>query len=317
MYIKEELRHRHIKQLKEFPVVFSIEITNNCNAKCWFCPPHNRNRMSRKKGYMEFSVFRKIIDELKPMSDRIKSVALFMDGEPTLHPELMKFIEYASFSNIKNLYLSSNMEYFTPELTDKIFEAVLGETLQYVMCSLDGASRDIHNKSRIGIDYNKAVSNTLYLIERRNATKSLYPMIFTRLLVSDLTINSVKKFKRFWGGRADKVICYKMHNWGGKLEGRAPKLSEEGVEFSPCYFPFSQCAIQFDGTIRLCCVDCDGSVDLGNVRDNTIKNIMLSDKIEKIRNSHLEKDVNGLPKICTECSYPRKGMWVAPFYWRT
>ncbi len=311
-FIKEHLRQKHIGNLAEFPTVFSIETTNNCNAKCWFCPTH---KASRVKGFMEFSLFRKIIDELKPMSGRLKSVALFMDGEPTLHPELLEFLKYASAAGIKNVYLSSNMEYFTPELTDRIFKANLGTTLQYVMCSLDGARADIHRKNRIGVDFDTAVSNTLYLLERRTATKNLYPMVFSRLLVSDLTKDSVDEFKQYWTGKADKVLCYKMHNWGGMIKSKSLRLTDEDMDFTPCYFPFSQCAIQFDGTIRLCCVDCNGSVDIGNIKEDTIRNIVQSGKIKKIRQNHIEKNINKLPKICAECSYPRKGMWVAPFYW--
>lgn len=311
-YFQKRLSEKHIEKLIKFPTLFSIEITNYCNAKCWFCPTHKTNR---QKGYMEFTLFRKIIDELKPFSDRIKSVALFMDGEPTLHPELIDFLKYSSNAGIKRTYLSSNMEYFTPELTDRIFEANLGSTLQYVMCSLDGANETIYKKNRIGVDFKKAFSNTLYLIDKRNSSKTLYPMIFARLLVSNITADYVDEFKRYWNGKADKVLCYKMHNWGGMINNKSLGLSEKDLEFIPCYFPFSQCAIQFDGTVRLCCVDCNSSIVIGNVIEEAVQNIWKSDSINKIRKSHIMHDFDEMPDICNRCSYPRKGVSVAPFYW--
>ena len=309
--LQKELRRKHIEKLGVFPEVISIETTNNCNARCWFCPTH---KASRKKGFMEFELFKHIIDELAPNAESLKSVALFMDGEPTLHPELLRFIRYASDAGIRNMYLSSNMEYFTPELVDSLFETDLKGSLQYIMCSLDGTSEKVHKKNRVGVNFNTALSNTLYLLKKRDMEKSLYPMVFTRLLVSDTTRENVEKFKAYWKGKADKVLCYGMHNWGGLIKSKALQQSDND-DFKPCYFPFSQCAIQFDGSIRLCCVDSNSSVVIGNVKDDSINNIMTSARIEQVRKSHIERDFASMPDICTECSYPRKGMWVAPFFW--
>lgn len=310
--VQNHLKKKHLKKLLEFPTIFHIELTNYCNGRCWFCPTH---KTTRQKGHMEFSLFRKIIDEIKPFSKRIKSIALYMDGEPTLHPRLIDCLRYASRTGIKRMYISSNMEYFDAELTDKIFTAGLGETLHHVICSLDSASENGYKQNRIGVDFKKAVRNTLYLFNQRNNKKSLYPLIFARMLVSELTADQVENFKRFWRDKADKVLCAKMHNWGGAIENKTLRLFKKDLEFTSCYFPFSQCAIQFDGAIRLCCVDYNGSVIMGNIRDEKIQNIWRGDKIDQIRRGHIKQDFDNIPNICSGCSYPQKGIWVAPFYW--
>ena len=310
--IQHRLREKHVSYLAEFPSVFSIETTNHCNAKCWFCGTTQSNR---KKGYMDYHLFKKIVDELQLMSKRIKSIALFMDGEPTMHPDLIDFLKYAAQSGLGKAYLSSNMELFTPELTDNIFDANLGTTLQYIICSLDGATEAIHRKTRVGVDFERAINNTLYLIDQRKKRKSLYPMIFLRQLVSDVNANQVEEFKRLWKGKADKALSYGMHNWGGLIKSKPLRLTEKDLEFSPCYFPFSQCAIQFDGTVRLCCLDCNCSTVIGNIQEDTIGNIWKNAKIEYIRKSHIEREPGQLPDICKNCSYPKKGTWVAPYYW--
>lgn len=301
----------HLKKLLDFPITFSIEITNICNAKCWFCPTH---KSEREKGYMDFLLFKKIIDEIKPRSKTVKSIALFMDGEPTLHKGLFGFFKYSAKIGIKRMYISSNMEYFTPELTDKIFKADLGRTFQYIICSVDGTNEETYSKNRIGCNFNRSVYNIEYLIRQRSMKRKLYPRIFTRLLVSKLTKNEVDKFKGFWRGKSDKVLCYNMHNWGGAVLDDNLNI-DYNDNFIPCYFPFSQFAIQYDGTVRLCCVDANSSTIIGNVNYQSITEIWNNQIINKIRESHLKRKINVLPEICKNCSYPKKGSWIAPFFW--
>ena len=87
-----------INYLKQFPESFSIETVNICNAKCWFCPQPDHKR---KKGYMKFEVFKKIIDEISIYRNRVKSIAMFMDGDPTLHKELINFLIYAKQKKLR------------------------------------------------------------------------------------------------------------------------------------------------------------------------------------------------------------------------
>ena len=81
-FIFQKLKEKKINSLLEFPESFSIETVNICNAKCWFCPQPDH---TRSKGYMEIDVFKKIIDEISQNKNKVKSIALFMDGEPSLH----------------------------------------------------------------------------------------------------------------------------------------------------------------------------------------------------------------------------------------
>lgn len=95
---------KHLENLLEFPRTISIEVTNICNAKCWFCAqPFSK----RKKGYIDFSLYRKIADEISQNTSNIKSIALFMDGEPTLHKKLVEFLKYAHELGIEKI----NLEY--------------------------------------------------------------------------------------------------------------------------------------------------------------------------------------------------------------
>ena len=74
----------------EFPLRFNIEPTNYCNLSCSMCP----RELNRPFGYMNISLFQKIIDESILYGKRL-IITLNKDGEPLLHPELSQMIKYA------------------------------------------------------------------------------------------------------------------------------------------------------------------------------------------------------------------------------
>jgi len=51
----------HYKYHLPLPTVLMIENTNHCNAECVMCP---RDTLSRKRGFMDFGLFEKIIKEV-------------------------------------------------------------------------------------------------------------------------------------------------------------------------------------------------------------------------------------------------------------
>lgn len=310
-FVFNYFHNKKLKNLKSFPESFSIETVNICNAKCWFCPQPGH---VRKKGYMDFGIYKKIIDEISDNKKHVKSIALFMDGDPTLHKELIKFLIYAKQRKVKNIYLSSNMEYFSEKLIDQIFEHKLQSTLKFIIASLDGVSEKTHSSNRIGVDTKKAYENTNLLLEKRKKNFSFYPWVFPRMLINETNKHEEVEFYNYWKEKADKVLRTTMHNWGGQIEDK--KIHQNKLHFSSiCYFPFSQCFIQIDGNIRICCLDVNGKNLYGSIQNSSIKEIWQNQDFEKLRENLILKNKDGLPEICKECTYPQKGQWTLPFFW--
>ena len=85
------------KKLRPATAFFFLELTNNCNFHCEFCPSDSQTRLH---GYMEISLVKKIFDEIS-QKKIIKQVALHLMGEPTLHPKLNEILEHAKSKNVK------------------------------------------------------------------------------------------------------------------------------------------------------------------------------------------------------------------------
>ena len=93
----------NVRNSNEFRIKFDtnikhlfIEITNNCNFHCSFCPS---DLQTRDHGFMSLDLFRKIVDEIVE-KDIVKCVALHVMGEPTLHPQLLEILKYLKEKDI-------------------------------------------------------------------------------------------------------------------------------------------------------------------------------------------------------------------------
>jgi radical SAM protein with 4Fe4S-binding SPASM domain len=263
---------------------------------------------------MSFETYKKIIDEIHLYRSSVKSIALFMDGDPTLHKELIKFLIYAKGKKIKNIYMSSNMEFFSEKLINAIFANNLQGTLKFVIASLDGVSETTHQTNRIGVNTKKAYENTNLLIQKRKENLSIYPWVFPRMLINETNEHEEEDFYNYWKSRSDKVLRTTMHNWGGQIDNSKIYESKE-IFSSICFFSFSQCFIQIDGNVRICCLDVNGKNIYGNLNKSSIKDIWSNNDFELLRENFLQGNKDKLPNICQNCTYPSKGQWSLPFFW--
>ena len=104
------------------PAVILIENTNCCNAQCVMCP---RETLTRKRGFMEFGLFEKIMKELSGAS-RKPVVHLHGFGEPLLDALLPERIKLAKTCGIKQTYIVTNASLLFPETARKIITCGIG-----------------------------------------------------------------------------------------------------------------------------------------------------------------------------------------------
>ncbi|MFQ5893231.1 MAG: radical SAM/SPASM domain-containing protein, partial [Nitrospinota bacterium] len=96
-----------------------MELTNVCNFDCVFCPSPI---MQRAKGFMDFDLACRIIDEV--VEERIAEKIVFhIMGEPTLHPRFYEIAQYAIDRGLTTT-LTTNASTFTPTNIAKMIAAL-------------------------------------------------------------------------------------------------------------------------------------------------------------------------------------------------
>ncbi len=68
---------------------------------------------------------------------------------------------------------------------------------------------------------------------------------------------------------------------------------------SYCSHPFTDVGVLWNGDVTLCCLDHDGELKVGNVRDSSMESVIQSEAAQKLRSSMLGD--SPLPSICQTC----------------
>ena len=89
------------REIREYPLLVDLELSSVCNLKCPMCYTITDEFKSKvKKGFMDFELFKKIVDEI---AGKVFSIRLSLRGEATLHKNFMECIEYAKSKGIKEV----------------------------------------------------------------------------------------------------------------------------------------------------------------------------------------------------------------------
>ena len=113
-----------IKTLEKYiyPVDIIVEVTRHCNLRCIMCPyPY----LERSQGNMEYSTFKKIVDETV-VENPMARIWLGIMGEPLMvQDDIVYFIHYAKEQGVKEICLNTNAVLMSPLISKKIWFQVL------------------------------------------------------------------------------------------------------------------------------------------------------------------------------------------------
>ena len=289
--------------MKKYKKVY-IEITNVCNLKCDFCP-----ETQRKAEFMSEATFEQILDEIKPFTDYIY---LHVKGEPLLHPNLGRLLDLSYEKGFK-VNLTTN-----GTLIRKVGELLLKKPavrqINFSLHSFDGNENQISKE-----EYLETILTFSHraMLESKIIISLRLWNLDEALVTTDQRIRNIEilheieeKFK----------LPYKIE--GALSENKALKIgegvylnqdyefkwpdlqAEEGTTTGSCYGLRQQIAILVDGTVVPCCLDGEGIINLGNIKEQKFLEIINGTRTEKIRlgfcNHHITEE------LCRKCGYRKR-----------
>jgi len=267
----------------EFPLHLDIESTNACNLKCPMC---GRNWMKEKIGYLDWQLFKKIIDQ--GAKYHLPSVKLNYRGEPLLHSELAKMVRYAKEKGILEVQFNTNGLLLDGKKAEELIEAGIDR----IIFSFDAASKETYEKIRKGSNYEKVVANIKNLVKRRDEKGLKRPLIRVQMVKMKENEKEVEDFVRFWIPIANRVAVSTKRDIGGG--------NQKKIEHFICPQIWQRLMICWDGAVRMCCGDWQGEINLGNIKEKSIYEIWHSEKLERIRKIHSEGNFDKMP-VCASC----------------
>lgn len=276
------------------PHVHQIEPTNHCPYDCVMCP--RGRKMNRKTGFMDLTLYTKIIDEISCFEESIKAkeIELFHFGESLLHPNIDAMVGYGAARGL-NMVLSVNAPQLTPDLVVRILHSKPSK----IIISLDGHDQDSYQKIRgKAANYDVAIANIENVIGflEQNDFKT---EVFIRIIKLHLNESKIDLFVQRWEAKGMQVEVRPFFPWTEKELTHLGKV-EKYPPGMPCPFPWQYLVIQWDGTIVGCCRDYNGVNALGNVNGSSLESIWNSMEYSRFRDQHR----HGVYKnnlFCEEC----------------
>lgn len=289
-----------------FPYLIYIEPTNLCNFKCVFCPTGDREllkKVNRPAGFMKMELYRKIIDDIKNSGYQLRLLSLYKDGEPLLNPDFPEMVRYARDSKIcDRIWTKTNGALLNPELNQRLVSC----GLTWMGISVEAVSTQKYLEiSKAHVDYEKFKENIKDLYNRKKNDLHLY----IKIADSGLSESEKQKFYDDFSPICDTIAIEKLMGWSYSSVkdftlGTHPD-TYDGLPFAEkdvCAYPFYVMAINFNGSVSLCCSDWSHSTVVGNVKENTIQEIWNGKTLFDFRKMHLtgRRCEN---KACGDCYY--------------
>ncbi len=291
------------------PLCIDIETAALCDLACEFC---YRESLATPDKLMSEKLYREIVDQAAALG--VPSIKLNWRGEPLLHPNLPKMIDYAKRRGILETIINTNATH----LSDKVARQLIDAGLDFMIFSFDGGTKETYERMRPGRfkknSFEDVHKNIVQFAEIRSRMGSTFPRTRIQMILTAETFGEQESFFDLFDHCVDEVSVTPYSDRGGNTEELsdseraaygelclklglplgAPYLRDADGNISvaekrlPCAQPYQRMMITYDGRVAMCCYDWGamhpiGYVDSGSFEDEDAdKRVVL----ERVRNGH-------------------------------
>ncbi len=256
---------------------------------------------------MSVELFQKVIEQVAPMTEQ---VTLHLMGDPLVHPRLPEFIKICSEYRVPVFFVTNGILMNTAKE-----EVLLDPIIRQVNFSLHSFHDNYPNKDP-GIYLDKIFRFTSRAFSERpdlyinfrlwNLSEPLGAGMQNRSMLErienqyDLTLNDTVDVQR---NKSIKILNRLYLHFDTEFTWPTldlPSLGEKGT----CYGLSSHFGVLADGTVVPCCLDKEGKIPLGNIQNESVREILQNSRAQKIlsgfRNHKLEE------ALCQRCNYIKR-----------
>ncbi len=255
-YRKKWYQNPETFTVSSFPLHLDIESTSLCNLHCPFCSFKTIHK-GWKRGHMDLNLYKKIIDEAA--EHHLYSIKLSLRGEPLLHPDMFRMVEYAKKSGILDIYFNTNAVL----MKDGVIDAIIESGINRISISFEGTEKTLYEKNRIGAKFEEVVHNIECLVNKRKQKKSKTPRIRIQTVLIPEMVPLLEDYKKFWVEKGVDEVAY--------LDIEKDPEKDEDLHY-PWICPqlWQRMTIWYDGTLIPCVHDTFGIMKFGNVSEITV-----------------------------------------------
>ena len=257
---------------------------------CSFC--HGHKRAPKQMTFEEFSL---VLDKL---SGHTKYIYYHLMGEPLVHPLLPEFIKLAGEKGYKSIITTNGT------LLSKRGEELLSAGIHKINVSLhsfENGTEESHAK------YIREISE----FSKKAAEKGIIVnfRLWNKGFDSGKNENTLSLLKENISGEWSETRSgFKLRDkifleWGDRFEWPDSEAELKTGNFR-CYGLKDQFGILSDGTVVPCCLDSDGTINLGNIFKDDIDAVLGSKRATDIVEGF--KCGKASEELCRRCGYAQR-----------
>lgn len=273
-----------------------LEITNRCNLNCEFCPG-----TKRPQGFLTPEDFQRFAAELRSYTEYLY---LHLMGEPLLHPQLKEILVHGETLGFKVMITTNGT--LLAERGELLLNCPAVEKVSISLHSFEGNG---------GVELAKYLEQCVRFAQRaagegKRCAFRLWNLDGTDTQGANLRNGEILSalqcaFPRPWkvGRRGTTLAPNVFLEWGERFVW--PDLSapaEDRPAF--CYGLRDQVGVLWDGTVVPCCLDHEGDIPLGNLRDQTLGEILSSPRARALYDGFSQGKAN--EELCRRCGFARR-----------
>ena len=285
----------------KFPKIY-LEITNVCNLSCSFCAG-----TTRKPTFLSPSDFRRFAAEARPFTDYLY---LHVMGEPLLHPQLDELLSIATDLGFR-ICLTTN-----GSLLEKHLPLLLAYASSIYKISVSLHAFEANTEARMGMDFASYIQSCCRCAEALGKAGVIVALRLWNLDNPEAAVPAKNQenqdvlsllrrhFPHPWtpNRRGSKIGKGVYLEWGEKFDWPVTdgSVPDRGTR-AHCFAMKDHIAILSDGSVLPCCIDRNGVMSLGDLRERSLSEILTDESAIRFQTALSEHALNFF--LCRHCNF--------------
>jgi len=260
-----------------------LELTSKCNLRCGMCP---LPVLRRPYEDMAWPLVERAEREIHGLGLRLKW--LHEMGEPLL---------YSRIDDAIRLFPEASLSTNGLVLTEEVGAKLLASPLKRMRICVDSINPAVYPQLRTGGDFDKLVALTRdFLKQAKGHPMRIEIQKMRSRLTLDETVDDFRKLfdlKQYRNARVIEKTCEALDvNEETDLHGKFYGCVQGSF--------FTWVVVFADGRVTHCCYDAHGDQVMGDLRTQSLREIIEGDKLAAMQAAFERRDFTNLPR-CAEC----------------
>ena len=281
------------QQVSDYPLLVDIELSSVCNLNCPMCYTiTDEFKQQVNVTRMDWELYKKIIDEI---DGKVPAIRLSLRGEATLHPKFIEAIKYAKDHGIKEVSLLTH----GGKLTLPYFQKMVEAGVDWITISVDGLG-ETYERVRKPLKFDELFNKIKAIKQYKEEHHLKRPVIKVQGIWPAIAESSADAYYNTFAPCTDLVAFNPL------IDYLSNDTHIEYLEEFTCPQQYQRLVVGADGLVMKCSNDEENREVIGDIKQETVHQVWHGEKMQAVRNMHLQPRGFMQSAVCRKCYLPRK-----------